>query len=180
MSIQGKKEGILRLLGSFLILLGLILSILFNMFVVKYFFYLYYIIIVLPMFVKSVLLKLEEDIFVKHSSKFLLLITIDVVVVNFFFFFNVRALFIIIFVLVECSDILLIFCWHFSISLYKKLKIVSIFSGLISFVLKYILWLIFVDILIIIIFLIPTLLLGLFLIISAELLMKKKGLLNYI
>ena len=179
MSIQGKKEGFIRVLGSFLILIGLIISILFSMFLVN-FFYLYYLIIVLPMFVKSVLLKLEQDIFVKHSPKFLLLIILDVVVINTLIFLIDNILFITKFVLLECSEILFICCWHFSLSLYKSKKIIFVLSGLISFVLKYILWLIFGNILYNIIFLIPTLLIGLIFIISAEIIMIKKGLLNYI
>ena len=90
MSIKGKKEGILRIIGSFLILLGLLFSILLNMFAIN-FFYLFYIIIVLPMFVKSVLLKLEEDIIVKHSKKFLVLITIYVFTLNLMILFNVHT-----------------------------------------------------------------------------------------
>ena len=180
MSILGKKEGFFRVLGSFLILIGLILSILFNMFVIKYFHYLFFIIIVLPMFVKSVLLKLEHDIFVKHSPKFLLLIAVDVVVINTLIFLTGNTSIIIEFVIIESSEILLICCWHFSLSLYKSKKIVFALSGLISFFLKYTFWLILGDITVIIVFLIPTLLLGLLLIILSELIMKKKGILNYI
>ena len=180
MSILGKKANLLRIFGSFLILIGLILSIFSSIFIIKYFFSMYYIIIVLPMFVKSVLLKVEQDIVVNHSHKILLLIALDVVVINTLIFTTDYLPLIINFVLVECSDILLICCWHFSLSLYQSRKIFFLLSGLISFFLKYILSLIFGNISLIIIFLIPTLLLGLFLIISAELLMKKKGLLNYI
>lgn len=181
MSIHGKKESFFRLFGSFLILISFILSILFNILAINnLLYYLLVIIIVLPSFLMSVLLKLEQDIFVKNSQKFLLLLTVIVVVINIIVFFSYNTLLISKFVLIECSDLLLICCWHFSLSLYKRQKLIFILSGLSSFVLNDILWLSLGEIGVIIIFLMPTLLLGLFLIISSELMMKKKGLLNYI
>lgn len=181
MSIHGKKEGIFRILGSFLILLSLILSIFFNILALNdLLFYLLLIIVVFPLFVMSVLLKLEQDIVVKNSAKFLLLLTVVVVVVNIIVFFSYNIMSIMKFVLIECSDLLLICCWHFSLSLYKRRKIIFVLSGIISFVLNTILWLSLGEILVIIVFIMPTLLLGILLIISSELMMKKKGLLNYI
>jgi hypothetical protein len=181
MSIHGKKEGIFRILGSFLILLSLILSIFFNILALNdLLFYLLLIIVVFPLFVMSVLLKLEQDIVVKNSAKFLLLLTVVVVVVNIIVFFSYNIMSIMKFVLIECSDLLLICCWHFSLSLYKRRKIIFVLSGIISFVLNSILWLSLGEILVIIVFIMPTLLLGILLIISSELMMKKKGLLNYI
>ena len=181
MSIQGKKEGFFRILGSFLILLSLILSILFNILAVNnLLFYLLLLIIVFPLFLLSVLLKLEQDVFVKNSSKLLLLLTAVNIIINIIVFFLSNSILIIKFLLIECSDLLLICCWHFSLSLYKRRKIIFALSGLLSYVLNNILWFSLGEILVIIIFLMPTFLLGLFLIIFAELRMRKKGLLNYI
>ena len=180
MIIHGKKGGIFRLLGSFLILLSLILAILFNMLAINLLFYLLLITIVAPLFLLSILLKLEQDIFVKNSRKILLLLTAVAVVINTIVFFSYNTLLIIKFVLIECSDLLLICCWHFSLSLYKGRKMIFVISGLISIVLNGLLWLSLGEILVILVFLMPSLLLGMFLIISAELIMKKKGLLNYI
>lgn len=181
MIFQGKKGAFFRILGSFLILLSLILMILFNILAINnLLFYLLLISIILPSFLMSLFLKLEQDFFVKNSTKLLFLLVVIIAVINFITIFSYNTLFIIKFVLIEFSDILLICCWHFSLSLYKRLKIIFVLSGFSSFVLNIILWLGLGEILVIIIFLIPTLPLGLFLIISAELIMKKKGLLNYI
>lgn len=181
MSIHGKKEGFLRILGSFLILLSLILSFLFKILVINnLLFILLFTMLIVPSFLLSVLLKLEQDIFVKNLKIFLLLLTFMIVVANIIVSIIYSALLVIKFVLFECSDLLLICCWHFSLSLYKNRKIIFLLSGFLSFFVNYILWISLGEMIVMIIFLTPTLILGIFLIIFAELSMRKKGLLNYI
>ena len=181
MSIHGKKEGFFRILGSFLILLSLILSVLFKILVINNFlFLLFFIMLLLPSFLLSVLLKLEQDIFVKNLRIFLLLLTAMNIVASIIVPFICSAILAIKFVLFECSDLLLLCCWHFSLSLYKNRKIIFLLSGILSFCVNSILWISFGNIIVMITFLVPTLILGICLIIFAELSMKKKGLLNYI
>ena len=181
MSIQGKKEGILRILGSFLILIGFILSIIFNIFTLNNFilFLVSLLIVVLP-FLVSTLLKLEQDFIVKYSKSILFILSILIVILNVFTLPAYSSLNIINFVLIECSDLLLISCWHFSLSIYKREKIIFVLSGAGYFDLNIILWFSLTQILIITIFQSLIFYVGFFLIISAELIMKKKGLLNYI
>lgn len=180
MSIQGKKEGILRILGSFLILIGFILSIIFNIFTLNNFilFLVSLLIVVLP-FLVSTLLKLEQDFIVKYSKSILFILSILIVILNVFTLPAYSSLNIINFVLIECSDLLLISCWHFSLSIYKREKIIFVLSGAGYFDLNIILWFSLTQILIITIFQSLIFYVGFFLIISAELIMKKKGLLNY-
>jgi hypothetical protein len=128
----------------------------------------------------SILLKLEKDIVVKNSKIILLLLVVIDVVFNSIVLFYFNTSDIIDFILFECSDLLLICCWHFSLSLYKRLKVIFVVSGLSSFVFKFIMWFNLGEIFLVFAFLMPTLILGLLLIISAELLMKRKGILNYI
>ena len=169
MSILGKKEGICRLLGTTLILIGLILSIPFNYFILNNsLLYLLFILIGIPPFILSIFLKLEQDFIVKNSSKILfIIVTINISLIITAVFFN----------------LLLISCWHLSLSLYKKNKLIFIFSGLGYCIINLFLWFanfILNNLLVVILLPLLLALIGIMLIIVAELSMKKKGLLNYI
>lgn len=181
MSIRGKKEGFFRLIGSFLILVSLILSVFFNFLALNNLFLslISVLIITLP-FLISILLKLEQDFVVKNSVKILILLTIIVVALNVVTLPIYSILFIVRIAIIESSGILLIVCWHFSLSIYKKNKLIFILSGFGSFGLNMLLLLNLNHLFVISISLMLTLFLGIFLIISAELILKKKGLLNYI
>ncbi|NVM46522.1 MAG: hypothetical protein HWN79_16570 [Candidatus Lokiarchaeota archaeon] len=181
MSIRGKEEGIFRLIGSFLIFVSLILSVFFYFMALdNLYLSLISTLIIIPPFLMSVLLKLEQDFIVKNSLIFLILLIIVVVVLNLVTLPFYSILHIIRFVLIESSDLLLISCWHFSLSLYKKNKLIFIIGGFSNVVLNVLLWLSLKHLFVVSISLILTLIFGLFMIISAELIMKKKGLLNYI
>lgn len=183
MSIQGKKEGICRLTGTTLIFISLTLSIIFNYFVLNnLILYLILILInVLPL-ILSILLKLELDFITKNSLKFLFTIStivISLIIVTIFFnsFLKIK------FVLIVSSNLLLISCWHFSLSIYKKKKIIFIFSGTGYCILIFILWLanfVSYSFLVLILFPLLLVLIGIMLIMIAEIIMNKKGLLNYI
>jgi len=183
MSIQGKKEGICRLTGTTLILIGFVLSIPFNYFILNNsLLYLLFILIGIPPFLLSIFLKLEQDFFVKNSSKILLIvvtvvITFIIIAVFFISFLMIK------FALIVSSNLLLVSCWHFSLSLYKKNKLIFIISGLGYCIINLFLWFAnFVLNNLLVVILLPLLLalVGILLIIVAELSMKKKGLLNYI
>ena len=183
MSIQGKKEGICRLTGTTFIFISLTLSIIFNYFVLNNLtLYLILILInVLPL-ILSILLKLELDFITKNSLKFLFTIStivLSLIIVTIFFnsFLKIK------FVLIVSSNLLLISCWHFSLSIYKKKKIIFIFSGTGYCILIFILWLanfVSYSFLVLILFPLLLVLIGIMLIMIAEIIMKKKGLLNYI
>ncbi len=181
MSIRGKKEGLYRLIGSFLLLLSFFLSIFFSILVLgDLILSLLLILMIGPPFLMSILLKLEQNFIVKNSIKFTILVIIIEVVLNSITLPIYSNLLIVRFVLIESLDFLLIVCWHFSLSLYKKHKLIFIIGGFSSFVLNILLMLNLNHLFIINISLMLTLFLGLLLIFSAELIMKKKGLLNYI
>ncbi len=181
MSVRGKKEAIFRIIGSFLILIGIVLSVFFNFLALNnLLLYLITILIIIPPFLVSIFLKLEQDFIVKNSTKILILLIILVAVLNLITLPLNSMLLIIRFALIESSGLLLLSCWHFSLSIYKRDKLIFVISGISSFILNIILWFILKHLFTISIFLILTLFLGLFLIISAELMMKKKGLLNYV
>ena len=183
MSIQGKKEGICRLTGTTLILIALVLSIFFNYFIINnLLLYLLFILIGIPPFILSIFLKLEQDFIVKNSSKILLIIvTINITLIITAVFFS--SFLMIKFALIVSSNLLFVSCWHFSLSLYKKNKLIFIFSGLGYCIIN--LFLLFANFILnnlLFVILGPLLLalIGILLIILAELSMKKKGLLNYI
>lgn len=184
MSIQGKKEGICRLTGTTLIFISLALSIIFNYFILNnLILYLFLILINVPPLILSILLKLELDFITKNSLKFLFFtistIVISLIIVTIFF----NSFLMIKFVLIVSSNLLLISCWHFSLSIYKKKKIIFIFSGTGYCILIFILWLanfVSYSFLVLILFPLLLVLIGIMLIMIAEIIMKKKGLLNYI
>ena len=184
MSIKGKKEGICRLLGSILLLISIVLGLLLGFLTLTHpFLSITLILITIPPFVLSILLKLEQDFFVNNAKRLLRLLIIEIVVVNSitFAFYNTFLAFKT--VITSSSIILLIICWHFSLSIYKKNKVIFFICG-ISYILiniPILLDSISVSHLFMInLTLIISVSLGLFLIISAELIMKKKGWLNYI
>lgn len=183
MSIQGKKEGICRLTGTTLIFVSLALSIIFNFFILNNLnLYLILILINVPPLILSILLKLELDVITKNSLKFLFTIStivISLIIITIFF----NSFLMIKFVLIVSSNLLLTICWHFSLSIYKKKKLIFIFSGTGYCILSFIIWLanfVLHSILVLILFPLVLVLIGIMLIIVAELSMKKKGLLNYI
>jgi hypothetical protein len=183
MSIQGKKEGICRLIGTTLILIGLVSSILFNYFILNNsLLYLLFILIGIPPFLLSIFLKLEQDFIVKNSLKILLVIvTINISLIITAVFFS--SFLMILFALIVSSNLLLVSCWHFSLSLYKKNKLIFIFSGLGYCIINLFLWFanfILNNLFFVILLSLLLVLIGIMLIIVAELSMKKKGLLNYI
>jgi len=184
MSIKGKKEGIYRLLGSILLLLSLVLRLLLGFLTLNNMLLsITLILITIPPFVLSIFLKLEQDFFVNNAKIFLYLLLLEIIVVNSITFAFYNASLALTAVITSSSIILINICWHFSLSIYKKNKIIFFICG-VSYILiniPILLNSISVSHLFIInLILLIILSLGLLLIISAELIMKKKGWLNYI
>jgi hypothetical protein len=184
MSIEGKTEIISRFLGSFLILVSIILGmclsfLIFSNLLIS----LNLLLITVPPFMLSILLKVEQDFIIKHAPKFLFLLLLEIIVLNSIIFVFYSISLALVTVLISSSNILLIICWHFSLSIHKKNKIIFLICGICYFF-------VFLPLLLnsiplthlfiynLILFLIVSL--GLFLIIAAELIMRKKGWLKYI
>jgi len=184
MGIKGKKEGVYRLLGSILLLISLVLSMLSGFLTLTHpFLSITLILNTIPPFVLSIFLKLEQDFFVNNAKRFLYLLLIEIIVVNSITFAFYNTFLALSTVITSSSIILLTICWHFSLSIYKKRKIIFFICG-ISYILINILILLdnisVSHLFIMKLVLIISVSLGLFLIILAELIMKKKGWLNYI
>lgn len=181
-SIKGKKESLLRILGMGLILIGLIASIIFDFFILSTTLYILILVIFIPWFIFIVLLKLEKDFFVDNMVKLTIglgIFSVVIIVIS-MVISSANAL---IFILLGISNILILFCWHFALSIFKKEKLIFLLGGIIFCIITAIFR---VSILIAIIGLllgVSSLLLiiiGILAILLAEMRMKKKGLLNYV
>ena len=137
MSIQGKKEGIYRIVGSIIILISLILSIIFDYFILNNpLLYLFILLTVVPPFILSILIKLEQDFFVNNSSKLLLFLLLESAIFSALIFAFIDTFLIVKYAMTTSSTLLLISSWHFSLSLYKKDKFIFVISGFGYFILK--------------------------------------------
>jgi len=185
-NIQAKKESLMRLLGMLVILFGLLITL-----VIDYIFvipnimrYLLILCIIIPWFVLIILLKLEMDFFVENTLKFYVILAIYsviIIVISIIIIPNVSVTLKL--AMLAISDILLIFCWHNALSIYKKEKIVFLLCGIGYFIISIIFRISSITLSVSLFFkLVPIALVifGIFLIIFAEMRMKKKGLLNYI
>lgn len=180
-SIKGKKESLIRVLGMILILLGLFVLLILDYYIFSIIIYLLVILIFIPWFILIVLLKLEKEFFVDNMPKLIvILLCYTVVLIIMGSIINTAES--IVFLISGISIILIIFCWHYALSIYKKEKLIFLLSGVISSILVFIK--ISIAILIIALLLaaisIILIILGIIAVILAELRMKKKGLLNYV
>jgi len=176
-----------RVAGSVVMLFGLILSLIFSAFLninISPTFILM-ITIWLLWLVLSVLLKLEVEFVIDHLKIFAfssVLYTLGIV--TFLMVYNYLYLSDLVLIInVITSNLSLILSWHFSLSIYKKKKIVFV-GGFIGYLLL-VFYPNYVDLIPkfgILIALLPNLfvILGCLLILITEVCMKKKGYLNYI
>ena len=184
MSIKGKKEGIYRLLGSILLLISFVLGLVLGFLIANNpLLSLTLILIAVPPFVLSILLKLEQDFFVSNAKKCLYLLLIEMIVVNSITFAFYNTSLALRTVVTSSSNILLLICWHFSLSIYKRNKKIFFICGVSYLIIQFLI--LFSSISVSYFFIINLTLmisvsLGLLLITSAELRMKKKGWLKYI
>lgn len=181
-SIKGKKESLLRVLGMVLILFGLIASLIFDFFIIDTGLYILTVLVMLPWFILIVLLKLEKDFFVENMVKFFLALSIYSVVIIIIGIIGASTAFVMLYIMIVISNILIIFCWHYALSIFKKEKLIFLIGGIGYCVLVIVFKLSLFLLLGMILGLVPLVfvILGIFLIIIAEMRMKRKGLLNYV
>ena len=185
-NIQAKKESLMRILGMVLILFGLLITLILDyIFVMANFtLYLLILLIIIPWFLLIILLKLEKDFIVDHAIIFFFILCVYTIIIIFVALpFSPNELTSLLFIMLVISDILLLICWHFSFSIYKKEKLIFVLCGIGYLIITstFRLLPIMIDL--------PWLLklapaalvlLGMILILFAEMKMRKKGLLNYI
>jgi len=185
MRIEIKKIGLYRFIGASLILIGLFTSLFLDYFVLNNWILFFIIITINVMWLfLSIVLKLEIVFFKDNLTKILLLLGVSSIVLTIIaLFFSVNPFIRILILTLPISTFLLTVCWHFSISIYKKEKVISILTGI-----GYVSLSIFFKIHILIIqFGIITsitpiflVIVGFLMIILTELHMKRKGLLKYL
>jgi len=184
MSIKGKVEGISRFVGYIIILISIVLEMILVLILLdNLILNLSLIFITTPAFVFSILLKVEQDFVVKYARIIFYLLIIEIIIPSIVLLEFYVPGFIIKFYLFPCSILLLITCWHTSLTLHKNKKIIFLISSVGYFCVNAPIW---VKSIVIPFFSVAnvylklTVFLGIILIITAELIMKKKGLLNYI
>ena len=185
MSILAKKEGFFRVLGTIIILIGLILSLILDFFIFNSALYYFIIIITLiPVIFLVICFKLEWSIIRNNTSAFFLILVFYLsLMIIISTLISPNDSYILPFVIIILSNILFLLCWHFSFSIYKKEKklfiitgsgyiLISIFYKLGSLITQLGFYISIIPVFLLII--------GMCLIIIVETRMKKKGLLNYI
>ena len=184
MSIQAKKEGLLRYLGMAIVFLGLIASIVFDvMFLTQLILLIPFIILIGVWFLFIALIKLEINIIVDNFIKIFILLGIITIIVILIGALLGSIMMSILFIYLSISTIILIIGWNFSLSIYKKEKLYFILGIIIYLVLSFISRFTVISTTIGIVFATCAAVLsvlGSILITIAEYMMKKKGLLNYI
>ena len=185
-NIQAKKESLMRILGMGLILFGLLISIILDYIFVMANLTLNLLIflVILPWLLLIILLKLEKDFIVDHVIIFFIILCIYTIIIVFVALpFSPNESTSLLFIMLVLSDILLMICWNFAFSIYKKEKLIFIVCGFGYLMITSIFRLLPIMInLPWLLKLVPAalVLLGIVLILFAEMKMKKKGLLNYI
>ncbi len=184
MSIEAKKQALMRILGSGILFLSAILITLFDIVALGCLSVTVIILAtIIPWMVFFILLKLEKEMVVEfflYFLVFLLIYTSGLVVIG--QYTCISYAFTLNFVFIEVSYILIGFTWHYSLSLYKTKKIIFLICGVAYCIVTIIFrttmfleafeWLGILPLLLTIV--------GMLLIIIAETMMRKKGFLNYI
>ena len=181
MGVKAKGKTFLRILGAVLIFIGLISSSIFRISLfTDIIAYLIGSLIFFPWLAFLILLKLELGFFTSKSKvlfSFLTIYSLIIILIN--FTLDISSAFLIL--LEFLINFLLLCCWNFSLSIYKKKKILFLTTGL-SYILIYIIYSLKINILNypIIIVNIVIMILGFMIILIIELYLKRKGLLKYI
>ncbi|MHA1803586.1 MAG: hypothetical protein ACTSU4_03505 [Promethearchaeota archaeon] len=185
MSIQAKKEGLLRYSGMGLMFLGLILSIIVDIIILVTSLHVaLFIILTITWLTLIALLKLEIDFVVDNFLKIILVVGIvSVFLIIIGSLSTIVVSFRMSFIFIAISSITLSMAWNYSLSIYKREKLFSII-GIIFYLVITILYryaLVTTNTLLVVEILANILVvIGLIGIILGEGLMKKKKLLNYI
>lgn len=179
MGILAKREFILRFFGAFIILLGIIISIIFDFFILNDFLvFAYSFLTVLILFSFIVCLKFElkfiRDNYTISSISICLCLIILLTIGFIYSFITSRG---IVYLFITSSNILIVISWHYSLTLYKKKKLISIVGYILY---SYIT--VFLRLRKLILSFLPLILItcGVLVILITEIRMKKKGLLNYL
>ena len=184
MGIIAKREMIIRFTGAIIFLLGLIFTIIIDLYLLENIFSnITLLLIVLILFLFSFSLKLDLTFTRRHF-----LLNIIVVWSICLLLLILRSIFIqshilVIFLLISVSNIIAIICWHFSLSLYKKKKIIFVVGSLIYVLISVLLRIGLLQIynkLLVGILPFFLIIIGIICILASERLMIKKGILKYI
>lgn len=177
MGIKAKGESLSRIIGMVLILIGLVLSIFLDFLVIINALLIILLILIETLwFIFSLFLKLEKNFFIEHAIKISIILScFSIVLIILGIVFSTANSTFFLFVFKVISNLLIIICWHFCLSLYKKEKLIFFFSGT-----GYIIITLIYGITAFAVIPLMLITLGIVIIIISEILMKKKGLLNYI
>ncbi len=185
MGILAKREFFLRVIGAFIILLGMIISIIFDFFILNdILVFMYSFLTVLILFSFILCLKFElrfirENYTISSISIFICLIILLTIGFIYSFIKSVG----IVYLFITSSNILIIISWHYSLALYKKKKLISIVGYILYSTITIFLRLrmYYTQIGLILSYL-PLILItcGILVILITEIRMKRKGLLNYL
>ncbi len=180
-NIKAKKEALIRVLGTVLILISFLATIVFNFFVFNLILNIFILLIALPWFLIIILLKLEKDFIVERQLIILILMIVYSVVM--LLIGSVLEDFLILLTFSSVSNILILLCWHYALSIYKKEKLIFLICGIGYCVLTSIFLLpVFISQIGLILGIAPliSLIVGMLFILVAETRMRNKQLLNYI
>jgi len=180
---KGKKLSLIRLFGACLTLISLLSSLFLDFFVLSHWILFSILLVyILPWLALSLLLKFEISFLRNNLFKISIILGINSIIMAIFGTL-ISYSGILLFLVTIISNFLLLICWHYSPSIYKRDKILSVVGG-ITYIIFYILfkYAILVYLFGFLTSLLPILLvsLGFLLILSTELIMRRKGLLNYV
>jgi len=185
MGILAKREMFLRFIGASIFLLGLIISIILDIYLIETFIsFIALVLIIILLFSFILCLKFELRFIRENytiSSLSIVIFLIILMTIGFIYsFLKSRNL---VFLFISSSNILIIISWHYSLALYKKKKLISIVGYILYSTITLFLRLRrhYSQIGLILSFL-PLILItcGMLVILITEIRMKRKGLLNYL
>jgi hypothetical protein len=180
---KGKKLSLMRLFGACLILISLLSSLFLDFFVLNnWILFLILSFYNLPWLTLSIFLKFEINFLRNNLFKIIIILGINSGVMAIFGALISHSS-TLLFLGIIISNFLILVSWHYSPSIYKREKILSVTGG-ITYIILFILckFAILVYLFGFLTSLLPILLvfLGFLLIFSTELIMRRKGLLNYV
>ena len=182
MYIQARRESLSRIVGMILILIGFILSFFLDIFVeLSPLLFILLILIETLWFIFSLCLKLERTFYIEHLFQiFLFLVFFSICFTILGVLLNNLSSNGFIFKII--SNLLIIVCWHFCLSLYKNEKIFFLLSGVgyVSLSLMYGIKILSLKIGGYAIIPLVLIISGMVIIIISEIIKKRKGFLNYI
>ncbi|MFW9937147.1 MAG: hypothetical protein ACFFD5_05820 [Candidatus Thorarchaeota archaeon] len=131
MKIEIKKIGLLRLAGACLILIGLFSSIFLDLFILDaWTVSLIALLIEIPWILLSIFIKLEINYFKENLKLISIVLYVSFIIfIVFGLLLSPNLSIAILFILILISTFCLTACWHFSISIFKKEKIIAVLGG---------------------------------------------------